>query len=187
MRANAKAYEEIGVHETVSAGRVGVPTPVVIATAMDIPAGSVLIKSDTRLPNSAHFELKRYEKWNVLAGINGFVVGRMLAEHGCHFFFIVPEIRVGAVSVNHGTAFRAALQRLLSSVEAQNFNALEIVEITAIRFLGLHYVRVAAHPRHVRQSPFLRELDYRYVARNIWNFKGALRRRAQIDPTSKAI
>ena len=44
------------------------PTPVVVATTEDIRAGSVLIKSDVRLPQSVRFESKQYGHWKVLTG-----------------------------------------------------------------------------------------------------------------------
>jgi hypothetical protein len=74
-----------------------------------------------------------------------------------------------------------------TAVEAKNFNALEIVEITAKRFLGLNYVTVVAHPRHIKKSPFLRDLNTYYVARNLWNAKGIWRRRSQIGSMRKGI
>jgi len=106
---------------------------------------------------------------------------------GWHFFFVVPEISFSALSFHPGRALRAALKKVFAGVKAQDQNALEIVEITRKRFLGLNYVRVEAHPRHIKGSPFLRDLDPHYVPRNTWNFKGVLRRRAQIGGTQKGI
>ena len=47
---------------------------VVIGT--DIVAGSVLIKSSLRLPESAHFAFRQYGSWKILAGIDGFAAKR---------------------------------------------------------------------------------------------------------------
>ena len=173
--------------EMAGVGLVRIPAPVVIATAEDVRPGSVLIKRDAQLPQSVYFESRQYGQWKVLTGANGFAVETTLSQEGWHFFFMVPEIRVGAVSASYTKALRAALRKAYSAVEVQNFNALEIAEITAKRFLGMHYVRVVAHPRHVKHSPFLRDLDPHYVARNLWEFKGISRRRAQMASTSKAI
>ena len=184
--------EPVWGNETPGNGRVGVETPggvdlVVIGTTQDIVAGSVLIKSSLRLPESAHFASRQYGSWKILAGIDGFAAERKLSEAGWNFFFVVPEIMRSALSMNRNKALRRTLQKVASTTEAQNFNALEIVEVTTRRFLGLHYAKVVAHPRHIKRSPFLRDLDPYHVSRNVWDFKGVLKRRAQIGHSSKGI
>lgn len=163
------------------------PAPVVIATTEEIRAGSVLIKSNASLPDSVQFESKRYRSWSLLTEADGFQVGRTLSDVGWHFLFMVPEVRTGALSSNRNRGLRKALKKVLSAIEAQRLNAMEIAEINTRRLLGLSYVEIVAYPRHVKNSPFLRDLDPNYVPRNVWNFKQVLRRRAQISPTSKGI
>jgi hypothetical protein len=53
--------------------------------------------------------------------------------------------------------------------------------------LGLHYVNIVMHARHVKNSPFLRDPDPYYVPRSIWNAKGIFRRRAEIGRTRKGM
>lgn len=110
---------------------------------------------------------------------------RWLSEAGWHFFFIVPAISAGALSFDRNKALKKGLKKILTETEAKNFNALEIVEITTRRFLGLCYVRFVAHPRQVKHSPYLRDLDPYHTTRNVWDFKQVLRRRAQIGRTAK--
>ena len=164
-----------------------IPAPVVIATPQEIRTGSVLVKSDVRLPDSAGFESKHFGPWTLLTKADGFEVGRALSEAGWHFFFMVPEITFGALSVKPNKAMRAALKKVFAAVEKQGFNALEIVEVTAKSILGLHYVKIVAHARHVKNSPFLRDLDPHHVPRGVWNGKGVLRRRAEIGRMVKGI
>ena len=187
--ATLDVLETIREHQTAGIGvkTPTTPAPVVIATTEDIQAGSVMIKSGARLPESARFESKQKVHWNVLAGVDGFAVERTLSEAGWHFFFMVPETRAAAVSSTPQGAVRKALKKATAAIEAQDYNALEIVEITTKRFLGLYYARVVAHARHAKHSPYLRDLDPHYVPRNVWNFKQALRRRGQIGRTSKGI
>ncbi|MBS1851493.1 MAG: hypothetical protein JST79_11310 [Acidobacteria bacterium] len=163
------------------------PAPVVIATPQEIRTGSVLVKSDVRLPDSAGFESKRFGPWRLLTKADGFEVERALSEAGWHFFFMVPQIAFGALSVKPNKAIRAALKKVFVAVEKQGFNALEIAEVTAKGILGLHYVKVVVHARHVKNSPFLRDLDPYYVPRGVWNGKGVLRRRAEIGRMIKGI
>jgi hypothetical protein len=185
----------VDVLETVRGGRAAtarrVPgsasPPVVVATSRDLSAGSVLIKSGARLPEAGLFELKQFGGWKVLSETDGFAVERALSSAGWHFFFVVPEICCSALSLHPGKALRTALNKAFAAIKAQNLNALEIVEIVRKRFLGVNYVRVVAHPRYVKDSPFLRGLDPHHVARNTWNFKGVLRRRAQVGRMQKGI
>lgn len=184
--------EPVWGNETPGNGTASPETPrgadlMVIGTAEDIVVGSVLIKSGLRLPESVPLASRRYGSWKILAGVDGFATERKLSEAGWNFFFVVPEIRRSALSMNRNKALRRTLQKVVSTTEAQNFNALEIVEVTTRRFLGLHYATVVANPRHIKRSPFLRDLDPYHVSRNVWGFKGVLKRRAQIGHSSKGI
>jgi len=185
---NLDVMETIGDETTGTAVKTStLPTPLVLATLQDIHAGSVLIKSDARLPEALHFESKQHGTWKVLTDTNGFEVERMLSEVGWHFFFLVPEIKIAALSFNRNQAIRTALKKVFAAVDEQDLNALEIVKITAKRILGLHYVSIVAHPRHAKNSPYLRDLDPSYMPRNVWNFKGVLRTRSQIGRIRKGI
>ena len=184
--------EPVWGNETPGNGTVSVETPagaelVVIGTTEEIVAGRVLIKSSLRLPQSVRFASKRYGSWKLLAGVDGFAAERKLSEAGWNFFFVVPEIRRSALSSNRSKALRRALKKIVSATEAQNFNALEIVRVTTQRFLGLHYTKVVAHPRHIKGSSFLRDLDPYHVSRNAWDFKRVLKRRAQIGRSTNGI
>lgn len=181
--------EMIASPEATSTGveKPAFPAPVVIATLQEIRTGSVLVKSDVRLPDSAGFESKHFGPWTLLTKADRFEVGRVLSEAGWHFFFMVPQISFGALSVKPNKAMRAALKKVFAAVEKQGFNALEIVEITPKGILGLHYVKVVVHARHVKNSPFLRDLDPYYGPRGVWNGKGLLRRRAEIGRMVKGI
>ena len=69
--------EPVRGNETTGSGAVSVETPggadlVMIGTTEDIVAGSVLIKSSLRLPESVHFASRQYGSWKILAGIDGF-------------------------------------------------------------------------------------------------------------------
>lgn len=178
--------------ETWGSGAVSVETPggadlVVIGTTEDIVAGSVLIKSSLRLPESVHFASRQYGSWKILAGIDRFGVERKLSEADWNFFFVVPEIKRSALSSNRSKAIKGALKSIASTTEAQSFNALEIAGITTRRFLGLHYAKVVAHARHIKRSPFLRDLDPDHVSRNVWGFKRVLERRALIGRSTQGI
>ena len=162
--------EPVWGNETPGNGTVSVETPggaelVVIGTTEDIVAGSVLIKSSLRLPESVHFASKRYGSWKLLAGVDGFAAERKLSEAGWNFFFVVPEIRRSALSSNRSKALRRALKKIVSATEAQNFNALEIVEShdTTLPGATLHKGR-RSPPAHQAQPVFARPRSLSCIA-----------------------
>jgi len=57
-----------------------------------------------------------------------------------------------------------ALERILGKVKLQHFNGLEVTGIVARRFLGVPYVTVSAHSRHVQQSCYLDGVDARHMS-----------------------
>ena len=187
--ANLDLHETVGSGETINLGAKNTArlAPVVLATMEDIQSGTILIKSDVRLPNSVLFESKQYGYWRVLTGVDGFAVERRLSTAGWHFFFVVPEIKAAAVSSTRQGALKKALRKVTGATEGGSLNALEIVKIRVRHFLWFYYVMVTAHTRHVKASPFLRDLDPYHTSRQVWDFKQVLRRRAEIAQTAKGV
>ena len=187
--ATVDLLEAIRGHETTHADvvKTAYAMPVVLGTIEDIVSGTILLRSDIPLPKSAYFEAKQYGAWKILTGVDGFAVERRLSAAGWHFFFVVPEIKAAAVSSTRRGALRKALKKVTSGTNSLSFNALEIAKLTTKRFLGLYYVKVVAYKRHIKDSPFLRDLDPYHVSRSVWDSKQVLRRRGEIGHTSKGI
>ncbi len=186
--ANLHLHEIVGSSETINVGaNTARLAPVVLATMDDIQSGTILIKSDVRLPKSVPFESKQYGYWKVLNGVDGFAVERGLSPAGWHFFFVAPEIKATAISSTRQGALKKALRKLTRATAAGSLNALELVKIRVKHFLGFYYVMVIAHTRHVKDSPFLRDLDPYRTSRQVWDFKQILRRRAEIPRAVKGV
>jgi hypothetical protein len=49
---------------------------------------------------------------------------------------------------------RRAVRRVLRKIRSAKFNCVEITEISARHFLGLPYVHVSAHSRHIQKTSF---------------------------------
>jgi hypothetical protein len=113
--------------------------------------------------------------------VDGFAVEYRLLEAGWHFLFMVPGISIGALSSSRNGAIRRALKGILTAVAEQHFNGLEIVEITTRRFLGAHHARVVAHPRQVKNSPFVRDPDPYHVTQTACDSQRILRNRIKAD------
>lgn len=87
--------------------------------------------------------------------IDGFTVDRKIHAAGWNFFFMAPEFRASFLGTIGAEKIQKALTRILAKAKPQHFNALEVTGIVARRFLGVPYVTVSAHSRHMQQSCFL--------------------------------
>ena len=54
-----------------------------------------------------------------------------------------------------GKTTRRAVRQVLASMKSDRLNCIEITQVVRKRFLGLRYVAVFAHPRHVQESMLL--------------------------------
>ena len=80
---------------------------------------------------------------------------------GWNFFFIAGTVRAYMLgSATEGT-LRRAMQRIFGKVKSSCFNCLEVSEVIVSRFLGIPYVRVTAHSRHIQKSNILESLKRR--------------------------
>ncbi len=155
--------------ERLPASRPKIVPASVIGSLDEIRAGSVLIRPGTALPRGLDLRLRRAGNWNLFAGLNSSELDRLIRSEGWHLFFLVPPVEASGLGVGRGSAFRKALNGVVRQVEAKDFNAVEIVGIRTRRLLNVDYVRIRAHPRHVRDSPFLRDLDPHHRAAGMWN------------------
>jgi hypothetical protein len=87
-------------------------------------------------------------------------VGRSMQQVGTSFLWAV-EVKVTFLGSLETREIRNAMRRILEKVRPQSFNCLEVTGIVAKRFLGMRYVTVSAHSRHIQQSCYLDEASIR--------------------------
>jgi hypothetical protein len=122
----------------------------------EIKVGTVLIKEGTLLPESLQLESESYSKgWRLVKNLDSSGMDRKLCEAGWTFFFMAGDVKATAVGSDLEKMTRRALKRVVGSMKSDRFNCLEIGHVAAKRFLGLPYVTVSAHPRHIQESMFL--------------------------------
>lgn len=71
------------------------------------------------------------------------------------FFYMAGEVHATAVGSDLEKTTRKAVRKVIASMKSDRFNCLEITQVAEKRFLGLPYVRVSAHLRHIQESMFL--------------------------------
>jgi len=133
--------------------------------ANQIRIGTVFIEEGTPLPNSLKFESEPYSNgWRSVKNLNGYGLEREIREAGWTLFNLA-QIKASVFGFDREKAARRALDRVLANVKSDNFNSLEISQVAAKHFLGLPYVTVSAHVRHLQESMFLLH-DKRLAKRN---------------------
>jgi len=93
--------------------------------------------------------------WRLVKTLDGDSLGRKIHAAGWNFFFMAAEIKVRLFGVPGTTKIQNALRRILAKVKQQHFNGLEVTGIVGNHFLGVPYVTVSAHSRHVQQGCYL--------------------------------
>jgi len=121
-----------------------------------IKTGTTLIKEGALLPEALRFESAPYSKgWRLVKNLDSRGLDRKIREAGWTFFFMAGDANATAVGSDSERTTRRAIKKVIASMESDGFNCLEIVQVAAKRFLGLPYVTVSAHPRHIQESMFL--------------------------------
>jgi hypothetical protein len=121
-----------------------------------IQVGTILMKEWPEMTRLLNLESEKYTgEWNLLKALNGFALDRKVHAAGWNFFFMAAEIKVTFLGVVGGAKIQNALKRILTKVKPQHFNGLEVTGIVPSRFLGVPYVTISAHSRHMQQSCYL--------------------------------
>src|SRR6476661_1660854 len=121
-----------------------------------VQVGTILIADRPRITQFLGLESEPYSgNWGVVRGLDGFALDRKIHAAGWNFFFMAAEVKVMFFGSLGAEKIQKALKRILEKVKPQQFNGLEVTEIAARHFLGVPYVTLSAHSRHMQQSCYL--------------------------------
>jgi hypothetical protein len=90
--------------------------------------------------------------WRAVRNLDGYELGRKIEEAKWYFFYLAGEIGAIALGREGLGTLRRAVKRILAKQEGQKFNSLEVTEIISKRFLGIPFLSVTAHFRHIQQG-----------------------------------
>jgi hypothetical protein len=118
-----------------------------------IKTGTILIEGDATMPSSLVLEGKSYSGgWRSVSNLDLNGLDAAIHKAGWTFFFMAGEIKITAFGLDKDRAVRRAVKRVITNVEAHKCNCVEITEVAAKSFLGMPYVNVSAHSRHIQKS-----------------------------------
>lgn len=121
---------------------------------LTISAGTILIEKGTRLPGTLGLESCSTDSgWSSLVNHpDRRQLEEKLSAAGWRFFLMAGAIRTIGFGFARRTMIQAALKRLITAVRLQKCNCLEIDAIATRSFLGLPYICLSAHSRHIQNG-----------------------------------
>jgi hypothetical protein len=127
-----------------------------------VQVGTILMKEWPGMPRLIGFETEPgWAEWNIVKVPDAFTLDRKIHAAGWNFFFMAAEVKAMFFGSLSAAKIRTALKRILTKVNRQHFNGFEITAIVARHFLGIPYVTVSAHSRHLQQSCYLESTEKR--------------------------
>lgn len=93
-----------------------------------------------------------FGEWSVIKVPNTFALDHTIRAAGWNFFFMATEVKAMYFGSPGDKKILIALRRILAKTNLQYFNGLEVTKIAARNFLGVPYVTLSAHSRHLQQS-----------------------------------
>jgi hypothetical protein len=124
----------------------------------EVQAGTILMSQWPEIFDRETFDLESEPyrgQWSVVKGLDGFALDRKIRAAGWHFFFIASQVKAMFPGAPRAEKIKNALTRILSKVSEQHYNSLEVTGIVSKHFLGVPYVAISAHPRHLQQTCYL--------------------------------
>jgi len=125
--------------------------------AAKINAGTILIKEGVLLPESLPVVSEPYSKgWRLVKNLRSSEMDRQLFEAGWNLSYLAEgDLSAAAFGSDTEKTTRRAIKKVIATMKSKQLNCVEITQVAAKRFLGLPYVTVLAHPRHIEDSKVL--------------------------------
>jgi hypothetical protein len=118
--------------------------------SMPIATGAMLIKDGTVLPEPSLQGASYSSGWKSVTDIQRRDLEKQLDQAGWTFFYTAGQIKTSAFGFDEQKRTRTAVRKALQDAQSQACNCLEIDDVTRHSFLGLPYVSVSAHTRHIQ-------------------------------------
>jgi hypothetical protein len=132
-----------------------------------IQVGTILIEDRPLATWILDLESESYSgNWSVVKAINGLALDRKIHAAGWNFFFMAEEVKATVFGSLAAKSIQKALKRICLKVRKQDFNCLEVTKMVEHRFLGVPYITVCAHSRHIQQDCVLDLAQERRMTQN---------------------
>src|SRR5438876_4480811 len=114
---------------------------------------TIFIKEGTPLPANLPIESEAFlPGWRVVKNLDRSTLSRNIEGANWIFFYLAGEIIATVLGRDRSGTLRTAVKRVLAKQEGQKFNSLEATKVVSKRFLGIPFMSVTVHSRHIQQS-----------------------------------
>jgi len=119
-----------------------------------IMSGTILIAKDAPRPPCVQVEAHAFpDAWvSVAQNLPARELEKDLVAAGWTFFYLASAVKTTAFGFDRTKMIHAALQRAITNVSLQRCNCVEIDDVSTQSFLGLSYISLTAHPRHIQKG-----------------------------------
>jgi len=132
-----------------------------------VEVGTILMREWPGMPTLIGVETEPlFEGWSTVKVPDISSLDRKIRSAGWNFFFMATEVKAMFFGSLSATKIQSALKRILAKVKLQRFNGLEVTEIVARHFLGVPYVTMSAHSRHLQRSCNLDSAEARQTSQD---------------------
>ncbi len=115
--------------------------------------GTILIRENKPLPANLPIESEAFlPGWRVVKNPDRSTVARNIEGANWNFFYLAGEIRATVLGRDRPGTLRRAVKCVLAKQEGQKFNSLEITRVDSKRFLGIPFMSITGHSRHIQQG-----------------------------------
>jgi len=126
--------------------------------ANTIKTGTILIAEGALLSESLLFESEPYVYgWRLVKNLDSKGLDQIVSNAGWNFLYIAGVIETNVFGSDEKKTIRKAIKQVIANLRSKNFNCLEITQVAAKRSMGLPYVSVSAHSRHIQKGPAISE------------------------------
>src|SRR5438034_8428363 len=116
-------------------------------------SGTILIGEGTLLPAGLAVESEVFlHGWRVIKKPDRSTLTRNIEGANWTFFYLAGEIRATVLGRDRPGTLRRAVRRVLAKQKGQKFNSLEITNVVSKWFLGIPFINITAHLRHIQQG-----------------------------------
>jgi hypothetical protein len=126
-----------------------------------IQAGTMMIQQSPSI-GPLGIESEPYSgSWRSLGILESSGLDRKVRAAKWSLFFMADEMRAVVPAWGGQNTLRRGVKRLLAQTQMQHFNCLEVTHILKRHFLGIPYVSIAAHSRHIQDGCQIQSIEQR--------------------------
>ena len=123
----------------------------------EITERTILVQKGTLIPPSLQMESQPYSTgWRSVTSPDRKELERRVHSAGWTFFYMAGVIKSTAFGFDQPKARRAAMKRIMRTVESERCNCFEVTHISTNAFLGIPYVTISGHSRHIQHGSVFR-------------------------------